>query len=420
MVIRLVTLLLLTVAVAAQDRIPDNVIPISYKLTFLRDNLNNFGSFEGTLEFEFNVKTPTTVIQLHSQDLSIPIDPILELPLLTPITVRADTTLSSERVTLTFSGGNYDTFNHARGFYSYQHSSQPHYIGLTQFGTTSARRAFPCLDQPDKKATIPVPPEIVIPPTWPGQLLSFQVTKKISPHVVAWTITKHSSIPTLDLRVSVWHRETLSPTLLGVTVKVVAPVLNQLDIYLDYKLFSDTDRLNLFVVAKTKFSGMENFGLPIFSEAAITFKEGESSSDDRQRICQLVTHEIAQQWFGDLVTPEWWDEVWLSEGFATYFEYFTLARVETAWQMDEQFVVQQTQLALQADWYSGAYTDTHAGKHRDLHPLIIPNVETSEDIERVFDFDAITLSKGASVVRMLNAILGDETFKKNLKNYLSE
>ncbi|KAF4517647.1 hypothetical protein B566_EDAN002879, partial [Ephemera danica] len=156
-------------------------------------------------------------------------------------------------------------------------------------------------------------------------------------------------------------------------------------------MFSDTDILNLFVVAKTKFSGMENFGLPIFSEAAITFKDGESSSDDRQRICQLVTHEIAQQWFGDLVTPKWWDEVWLSEGFATYFEYFTLAEVETAWQMDEQFVVQQTQVALQVD--SGANTDTLAGKHREINPLIIPNVKTTVDIERVFDFDVITSSK---------------------------
>ncbi|KAF4529830.1 hypothetical protein B566_EDAN018107 [Ephemera danica] len=402
MMIRLVTLLLVTVAVAAQDdRIPNNVIPISYNLKFLRSTLANSAPFQGTLEFVFTVTTTTNVIQLHSQGLVFANRPTLD-PTIPPGPTRVDTTTAGERVTLTFTGGvlqagveykltiKYDgqyNDDDTQGFYSYQHPGEP-----------------------------PWTPGL--PPGWPRSMIVFQQTRRISPHVVAWIITKHSTIPTSDTRISVWHRPSLTSTLLDVTVKIVSPAFSQLETYL--KPPGPTDKLDFFTVANTKFSGMENFGLPIFREAAIIFEDGESSSDDRQRICQLVTHEIAQQWFGDLVTPKWWDEVWLSEGFATYFEYFTLAEVEKDWEMKEQFVVQQTQVALQADWYSGAYTNAHAGKHRDLHPLIIPNVKTKEDIERVFDFDTITLSKGASVVRMLNAILGEDTFKKNLRNYLNK
>ncbi|KAF4517646.1 hypothetical protein B566_EDAN002878, partial [Ephemera danica] len=163
MVIRLVTLLLLTVAVVADDdRITDN---------FLRNNLASTDTFQGKLELEFKVTTATTEIQLHSQGLDIS-SPSIALasppppPPLPPPPTGVTAVPAGDRVTLTFTGGtlqpavNYIlTINYkgsfldtnTQGFYSDRYMSEP-FIGLTQFGTTSARRVFPCLDQPDKKA----------------------------------------------------------------------------------------------------------------------------------------------------------------------------------------------------------------------------------------------------------------------------
>ncbi|KAF4517641.1 hypothetical protein B566_EDAN002873 [Ephemera danica] len=87
-------------------------------------------------------------------------------------------------------------------------------------------------------------------------------------------------------------------------------------------------KLDLVATYKTKFPGVNNWGLQFYREADILFMEADSSTSNLQRIWQLVTHEVSHQWFGDVATFPWWDEIWLSEGIATYFEYFTPLEVQ--------------------------------------------------------------------------------------------
>ncbi|KAF4517640.1 hypothetical protein B566_EDAN002872 [Ephemera danica] len=429
------------VVLAGDDRLPDVIEPITYDVT-VTTTVGGPSTFVGEVIITFTTKATISRIDLHAVDMTE------ILAVFTTGTGIIDTLLVSDRLILTLTPPN-EMLNGATYAIKITYEGKFNFVPkglyisetdwITQLGTTEARRVFPCMDQPDKKAkfkiTVNYPTlldynvysnALITTGTPAGQSV-FSETMKMSTHVIAWaTLKDYKAIPITGTRVplTVLRDPSMSLSSFDVLKKMLPAAVNQLEVYLNYQLPST--KLDALVISNTKFGGMENCGLPTFSSynvskryEAIAFEDSESASDDRQRISQLVTHEVAQQWFGGLVTPKWWDEVWLSEGFATYFEYFTIDEVEKDWQMDQQFVVQQTQAALQVDWYSGAYTDAHAGKHRDSHPLIIPKVETTDDIDKIFNFDAITLSKSASVVRMLNAILGEANFKNAVKNYLS-
>jgi aminopeptidase N len=107
------------------------------------------------------------------------------------------------------------------------------------------------------------------------------------------------------------------------------------------------------------------------------FDEGVSTAKNKQRVGTVVTHELAHQWFGDLVSPKWWDDIWLNEGWATYYEYHALATVETDWQIDQQFIQEEMHASLRADGLENA------------HPLI-DNVENPNSYNPVFDGLAYT------------------------------
>ncbi|KAF4517639.1 hypothetical protein B566_EDAN002871 [Ephemera danica] len=244
-----------------------------------------------------------------------------------------------------------------------------------------------------------------IPPT--HKLTVFPQTEKIPPQTMSWTMLRSRISNTKDV-VSVWATDIrLTDTALNAAVEAVKQHKDYLNSSPDTP--RRVEKLDIVTSTNTKYPGVNNWGLQIYSENAIEFYETESSTYQKQRVWQIVTRESAHQWFGDVVTPKWWDEIWLSVGFATYFEYFALA------EMNDQFVVQQTQVALQLDCY-GDVSGTHSGKHRESHALIIPKVETTSEIDKVFN--NITYNKGASVVRMLNAIMGEENFKRGIRSYL--
>jgi aminopeptidase N len=140
-------------------------------------------------------------------------------------------------------------------------------------------------------------------------------------------------------------------------------------------------------------------------ESSVLHKEGESAAAKKQVILLLVAHEFAHFWFGNLVTPKWWSYLWLSEGIATYYEYRISEKIETDWNIEEQFIVDIFQPALAGDSLNSS------------HPLTY-DVHTPEEIESLFD--TISYNKGASLLRSVEHFLTKETLHKGLSKYLKE
>ena len=149
---------------------------------------------------------------------------------------------------------------------------------------------------------------------------------------------------------------------------------------------------------------MENWGLITYRETALLYKDGVSSNSNKQRIAIVISHELAHQWFGNLVTPSWWTDLWLNEGFASYMEYLGVDAVQPELQLLDQFVVIDTQSVMRIDSLASS------------HPISIP-VKHPDEIAGIFD--RISYSKGAAIIRMMDHFLTRETFRKGLANYLT-
>lgn len=148
---------------------------------------------------------------------------------------------------------------------------------------------------------------------------------------------------------------------------------------------------------------MENWGLITYRETAMLYDPNSSSIANKQRVAVVVAHELAHQWFGNLVTPKWWDDLWLNEGFASYVEYIGVDHVEPTWRMLDQFVIEEVQNVFKMDALSSS------------HQISIP-VNNPDEISEIFDH--ISYAKGASIIRMMNHFLTEEVFKLGLQRYL--
>jgi len=159
------------------------------------------------------------------------------------------------------------------------------------------------------------------------------------------------------------------------------------------------------MVAVPDFSAgaMENWGLVTYRTACLLFDEAHSSLKSKQRICYVVCHELAHQWFGNLVTMDWWSDLWLNEGFATWVGWLAADKLFPEWDIWTEFVVDDCQAGLALDCL------------RSSHPIEVP-VKNPDEIGQIFD--SISYSKGASLIRQLVTLLGEETFRSGLRTYL--
>nr|CAD7394984.1 unnamed protein product [Timema cristinae] len=138
-------------------------------------------------------------------------------------------------------------------------------------------------------------------------------------------------------------------------------------------------------------------------ETAMLYKQGVSTNNNKQSVATVVSHELAHQWFGNLVTPSWWTDLWLNEGFASYVEYLGVNAVEESWKILEQFVIFDLQNVFALD----ALESSHQISIEVGHP---------DEINEIFD--RISYGKGASIIRMMDHFLTTEVFKKGVTRYL--
>lgn len=135
------------------------------------------------------------------------------------------------------------------------------------------------------------------------------------------------------------------------------------------------------------------------------FEEGVSATTNKQRIASVVGHELAHQWFGNLVTPSWWSDIWLNEGFASYMEYITVDAIHPDWKVQDQFVVSELQNVFHLDALSSSHK-------------ISVEVFNPDEISEIFD--RISYGKGSTIIRMMSHFLTSKVFRRGLSKYLKE
>ncbi|KAL6254853.1 hypothetical protein P5V15_014192 [Pogonomyrmex californicus] len=164
-------------------------------------------------------------------------------------------------------------------------------------------------------------------------------------------------------------------------------------------------KLDMVALPDFVTGAMENWGLVTYRESVMLYDEKESSVLSQQKVATLIAHELAHMWFGNLVTPEWWSCLWLSEAFATYFEYFATAEIEQSWNITEQFLMYKHQPGLMVDGIESS-------------PPMTRDVSTDAQVKGAGD--QITYAKGGSIVRMMSLVFGVDNFRAALQNYLKK
>lgn len=202
------------------------------------------------------------------------------------------------------------------------------------------------------------------------------------------------------LKISVWTRPGFAHTA-EYALKIAGKILRHYEDFfgIEYPL----PKMDMIALPDFNAGAMENWGLITYRETAMLYDERSSSISNKQRVAVVVAHELAHQWFGNLVTPKWWDDLWLNEGFASYVEYIGVDHVEPQWRMLDQFVVEEVQNVFKMDALSSS------------HQISIP-VNNPDEISEIFDH--ISYAKGASIIRMMNHFLTEQVFKEGLRRYL--
>ncbi|XP_068460790.1 endoplasmic reticulum aminopeptidase 1b isoform X2 [Clinocottus analis] len=409
-------------------RLPKTVSPIHYDLN-IRPNLTSL-DFTGVVRIQLDVHEDTRVVVLHAKQMEItnvwllapegvrPLQ-VLEYPRFHQLALMSDSVLTKGRryeVQLEFAANLSDSFH---GFYksTYRTSSgEVRVLASTQFEATFARAAFPCFDEPAFKANFTIqiirePRHIAISNmplvntvALPGGLLEdhFDTTVKMSTYLVAYIVSDFLSVSK-----TTQHNVTISVYAVAEKIDQTAFALDAavklLDFYDDYfDIPYPLPKQDLAAIPDFQSGAMENWGLTTYRETALFFDPNKSSASDKLGITKVIAHELAHQWFGNLVTMEWWNDLWLNEGFAKFMEYISLDITYPELQVNDFFLVKCFD-AMEVDSLSSS------------HP-VSTDVENPTQIQEMFD--DVSYDKGACILHMLQDFLTPEVFEIGIIRYL--
>ncbi len=420
----------MTSSMISQDpyRLPRHVIPTHYDLRMEPDLPSH--SFTGHEVVTLTVIEPTAEIVLNALELEV-LSATLSggegslrtgTPRMEEDLQRCRISFSSViapgewQLSVAFRGTLNDKL---RGFYrsSYKDSQGVvHTLAATQFEATDARRAFPCWDEPQFKAAFSV--TLVIDPALTAisntrivddrreggkRVLRFAESMKMSTYLVAFIVGRLESTPPIMAEgtpVRLWSvpgKQHL--TAFGHAIAVYS--LNFLATY--YGIPYPGDKLDLIAIPDFASGAMENLGAITFRETALLLDERTATHAEQGRIADVVAHENAHMWFGDLVTMAWWNGLWLNEAFATFMEMLVVDAWRPKWDRWTAFGVSRA-AALSVDGLMST------------RPIEFP-VHAPKEAEAMFD--VLTYEKGASVLRMLEQHIGPTTFRDGVRHYLT-
>jgi puromycin-sensitive aminopeptidase len=410
-------------------RLARTVVPSAYRI-FLTPDLDA-ATFAGRVEIDVDVRESVGEFALHAIDLELGAatvtaqgtghrssEPAFDTTYETAtFAFDAPLPVGAATIEIAFTGVLNDLLV---GFYRSTYvdaSGATQTIATTQFEHSDARRAFPCWDEPFFKATyqvnLTVPSHLaaysnspVVSNTDLGnaqRTVSFAPTMKMSTYLVAFVVGPFEETAAFDV--------------LGTPLRIVYPIgkghLTQLALEsgaFALKFFSEYfdipypgEKMDMVAIPDFAAGAMENLGCITYRESALLVDPQTASLSEMQRIAEVVAHEIAHMWFGDLVTMEWWEGIWLNEAFATFMQVLCIDAFRPQWKM-----------------WVGFGTDRDAAMQVDgLHSTRPIEYEVISPDDTRGMFDILTYEKGGSVLRMLEQYLGAEVFRDGIRDYLT-
>lgn len=413
----------------AEYRLPRIAAPIRYQIRIAPDFDNQ--SFEGDIAIELTVFEATTEILMNATELELSSAVLRSIggePTALEVSIDAVLERVAFRAPGTIQPGDYLLScafegvlgTKLRGFYRSTFTDDEgsqRVIASTHLEATDARRAFPCFDEPEMKAvfaiTLDVPdglfavsnaPELEVSALENGRRrVLFEDTMKMSTYLVAYAVGPFEATETViadgvvPLRVVVPQGQL---HLTGFGLEAATHALEWFHRYFD--IAYPSQKLDLVAIPDFAMGAMENLGCVTFREQDLLCDPRQSSIPELSRIAEVIAHEIAHMWFGDLVTMRWWNGIWLNEAFATFMSICCLDDFRPEWNRWVTFGTEKD-IALQID-----------GLH-STRPIEFP-VHAPDEAEAMFDH--LTYLKGGNVLRMVEQYLGTERFRDGVRNYL--
>ncbi|KAF3686902.1 Aminopeptidase N [Channa argus] len=431
-------------------RLPDSLVPFSYNVTLwprLEPNTDGLYIFTGQSTAVFKCVKQTDLIIIHSSKLNLTTfqghhaklhglngatapaiqkswlvekTEYLVLQLHSSLAVGATYVLHTE-----FRG---ELADDLEGLYrsEYTENGVNKVVATSQMQATFARKTFPCFDEPAMKAvfivtlihgratvalsngremgsTDSVMDGVNV------KVTTFEPTKRMSTYLLAFIVSDFDSIQSNqnnNLLIRIWARKKAIDDKQGdYALNVTGPILQFYEHY--YNATYPLSKSDQVALPDFNAGAMENWGLVTYRETALLYDPVLSSTGNKERVTTVISHELAHMWFGNLVTLQWWNDLWLNEGFASYVEYLGADYAEPTWNMKDQIILNDVNKVFAID----ALASSHPLSRRE------EEVNTPAQISEMFN--TISYSKGAAVLRMLSEFLTEPVFSKGLSSYLN-
>ncbi len=417
-------LLILTAVSVSAQRLPDTAVPTHYQLKFTPDLQT--AKFAGSETIDLEVRKATNTITLNAVDIDFQKveitsggatqagkaaeDPKTEMATLT---FDQPVAAGPAKLHIEFTGTLNDQL---RGFYLSK--SEKRNYAVTQMEPTDARRAFPSFDEPAMKATFDISlvidkgdtsisnGKLLKDEPGPGEgkhTLTFATTPKMSTYLVAMAVGDFTCIEggadNIPIRVcDIPGREKL----LSFALHAAEENLKYFDRY--YAIQYPYGKLDIVAFPDFSAGAMENTAVITYREVLLAIDPARASVRMQKLVADALSHEMAHQWFGDLVTAQWWDDIWLNEGFATWMSPKPLKSWSPQWHMEMDEVADNARaMGIDSLRYTRAIRN--------------PAGNTAEITQQ---FDAIAYQKGAAVLRMIEGYIGEQAFREGVNEYLKE
>ncbi|KAI5105610.1 aminopeptidase N [Silurus meridionalis] len=418
----------------------EDLVSVSYDITLwprLQPDSEGLFIFTGNSSVVFRCVKETNLILIHANKLNLTTTATLSTLNGSPAPSITSTRVVSNTQDLVFylseklkAGETYklhteflgELADDLGGFYRSEYfvNGVKHVVATTQMQPTDARKAFPCFDEPAMKAIFNItllhdPATVALSN---GQEIEsvqikegdvtlnktrFEPTRRMSTYLLAFIVSDFEAIKTMegDVMIRIFARkEAIDAGHGDYALNITGKILKFFERY--YNSTYPLSKSDQVALPDFNAGAMENWGLITYRETALLYDSAVSSTGNKERVATVISHELAHMWFGNLVTIKWWNDLWLNEGFASYVEYLGADNAEPDWNIKDLITLNDVHRVFAVDALSSS------------HPLSSneDDVLRPEQISEVFD--AISYSKGASVLRMLSDFLTEEVFVKGV------